>query len=105
MLEGGETLSTLSTNGTTRWRADVYVTLKPVVNDPQGLAIRDGLHMLGYEEVDAVRAGKFIQVWVEGDNTAAAESRVAEMCDKLLANPVIEQYRFTLAEDPAEESE
>lgn len=89
----------------TRWRADVYVTLKPVVNDPQGLAIRDGLHMLGYAEVEAVRAGKFIQVWVEGAESGEAERRVTEMCDKLLANPVIEQYRFQLAEDPATESE
>jgi len=98
-------LSTSSGNGTTRWRADVYVTLKPVVNDPQGLAIRDGLHMLGYNEVRAVRAGKFIQLWVEGDDSATAEERVTQMCDKLLANPVIEQYRFTLAADEANLSE
>ncbi len=98
-------MSTSSGNGTTRWRADVFVTLKPVVNDPQGLAIRDGLHMLGYDEVGAVRAGKFIQVWVEGDDSAVAEQRVAQMCDKLLANPVIEQYRFTLEADPADRSE
>jgi phosphoribosylformylglycinamidine synthase PurS subunit len=98
-------LSNTTKNGRSRWRADVFVTLKPVVNDPQGLAIRDGLHMLGYGEVDAVRAGKFIQVWVEGENSGEAEKRVAEMCDKLLANPVIEQYRFTLDEDPAEGSE
>ncbi len=94
-------VSTSSAKVKTRWRADVYVTLKPVVNDPQGLAIRDGLHMLGYGEVESVRAGKFIQVWVEGDSSSAAETRVTEMCNKLLANPVIEQYRFTLAEDPA----
>ncbi len=92
-------------NGTKRWRADVYVTLKPVVNDPQGLAIRDGLHMLGYDEVDAVRAGKFIQVWVDGADSAAAEERVTQMCDKLLANPVIEQYRFTLEADAADRLE
>ncbi len=97
-------MSTPSTSVKTRWRADVYVTLKPVVNDPQGLAIRDGLHMLGYGEVDAVRAGKFIQLWVEGNDSSSAEQRVKEMCDKLLANPVIEQYRFELAEDPARDS-
>lgn len=105
MVEGRKFLTTLSAHGSTRWRADVFVTLKPVVNDPQGLAIRDGLHMLGYAEVDAVRAGKFIQVWVESNDATGAEKRVTEMCDKLLANPVIEQYRFTLAEDPAERSE
>ena len=94
-----------SANGQRRWRADVYVTLKPVVNDPQGLAVRDGLHMLGYDEVGAVRAGKYIQVWLETDKQADAERRVAEMCDKLLANPVIEQYRFNLVEQPQDETE
>jgi phosphoribosylformylglycinamidine synthase len=92
-------------NGQRRWRADVYVTLKPVVNDPQGLAVRDGLHMLGYDEVGAVRAGKYIQLWLEAEEQAGAEQRVAEMCDKLLANPVIEQYRFNLVEQSQNEAE
>lgn len=61
--------------------------------------------MLGYVEVEAVRAGKFIQVWVDGEDSDEAERRVTEMCDKLLANPVIEQYRFQLAEDPDAGSE
>jgi len=87
------------------WRADVYVTLKPVVNDPQGLAVRDGLHMLGYGEAGAVRAGKYIQLWLGADDEGQANARVTEMCDKLLANPVIEQYRFNLVEQAAEESE
>lgn len=94
-----------SANAERRWRADVYVTLKPVVNDPQGLAVRDGLHMLGYDEVGAVRAGKYIQVWLDADDEGIAEKRVAEMCDKLLANPVIEQYRFNLVEQPHDEAE
>lgn len=85
--------------GGKRWRAEVFVSLKPVVNDPQGLAVRDGLHQLGYGEVASVRAGKYIQVWLEAADRAAAETRLAEMCDKLLANPVIEQYRFALAEE------
>jgi phosphoribosylformylglycinamidine synthase subunit PurS len=92
-------------SGTKKWRADVYVTLKPVVNDPQGLAVRDGLHMLGYDEVGAVRAGKYIQLWLDAEEEAQAEARVNEMCDKLLANPVIEQYRFNLVEQPSEGSE
>jgi phosphoribosylformylglycinamidine synthase PurS subunit len=92
-------------SGTKKWRADVYVTLKPVVNDPQGLAVRDGLHMLGYDEVDAVRAGKYIQLWLDAEEEAQAEARVNEMCDKLLANPVIEQYRFNLVEQPSDGSE
>jgi len=91
--------------GTKKWRADVYVTLKPVVNDPQGLAVRDGLHMLGYDEVGVVRVGKFIQLWLDADEEGHAETRVNEMCDKLLANPVIEEYRFNLVEQPAIGSE
>ena len=100
-----DSLQSQSANSRRRWRADVYVTLKPVVNDPQGLAVRDGLHMLGYDEVGAVRAGKYIQVWLEADEKAGAEKRVAEMCDKLLANPVIEQYRFNLVEQAHDEAE
>jgi phosphoribosylformylglycinamidine synthase len=88
--------------GGRRWRADVFVTLKPVVNDPQGLAVRDGLHNLGYGEVDAVRAGKYIQVWLDAPDKRTAEERLTEMCDKLLANPVIEQYRFQVAESDEE---
>lgn len=89
-----------SGSGAQRWRAEVFVSLKPVVNDPQGLAIRDGLHMLGYEEVDEVRAGKYIEVWVNAPDQATAERQVKEMCEKLLSNPVIEQYRFSLTPDP-----
>lgn len=100
-----DSLQNQSANGQRRWRADVYVTLKQVVNDPQGLAVRDGLHMLGYDEVGAVRAGKYIQVWLEADEETGAEQRVSEMCEKLLANPVIEQYRFNLIEQADEEGE
>ncbi len=74
--------------------ARVYVTLRPVVNDPPGLAIRGGLHQLGFTEVESVRAGKFIQVRLDADDEAGARARVDEMCRKLLANPVIEDYTF-----------
>ncbi len=78
--------------------ARVYVTLKPTVNDPQGLTIRGGLHSLGFESVDTVRAGKYIEIMLEGDDKASAEKQVTEMCQKLLANPVIEDFRFELKE-------
>jgi phosphoribosylformylglycinamidine synthase len=76
--------------------ARVYVTLKPTVNDPQGLTIADGLRSLGFDEVESVRAGKFIEVRLEAANAEAATQRVDAMCDKLLANPIIESYRFEI---------
>ena len=78
--------------------ARVYVTLKPTVNDPQGLTIRGGLHSLGFESVEDVRAGKYLEITLDGDDKASAEKQVTEMCQKLLANPVIEDFRFELEE-------
>ena len=74
-------------------RARVYVTLKPSVFDPQGRVVADALHSLGYGDVRDVRQGKFFEVELDGDDRAAAETRVAEMAATLLANPVIESYR------------
>jgi phosphoribosylformylglycinamidine synthase PurS subunit len=82
------------------WLARVYVTLKPVVNDPQGLAVRGGLHQLGFESVDAVRMGKYLEIQLTDADEASARANVDSMCRKLLANPVIEDYRFELAEAP-----
>ena len=79
--------------------ARVYVTLKPTVNDPQGLTIRGGLHSLGFESVDSVRAGKYLEIRLDGTDRASAEARVTEMCRKLLANPVIEDFRYELEEE------
>lgn len=76
--------------------AMVYVTLKPAVNDPQGLTVMGGLHSLGYDTVEDVRIGKYLEVRVTTDDRAQAEREVEGMCDRLLANPVIEDYRFTL---------
>ena len=78
--------------------ARVYVTLKPTVNDPQGLTIRGGLHSLGFESVEDVRAGKYLEITLDGDHKASAEKQVTEMCQKLLANPIIEDFRFELKE-------
>ena len=72
------------------------MSLKEVVNDPQGLAIRDGLHMLGYAEVDRVRAGKYLQLWFSAPDEPTARQRVVAMCEKLLANPVIETFSVQL---------
>lgn len=76
--------------------AKVYVTLKPTVNDPQGLTIKGALHNLGFASVEDVRAGKYIEVRISENNQTKAKEQVTEMCRKLLANPVIENYRFDM---------
>lgn len=78
--------------------ARVYVSLKPTVNDPQGLTIADGLRSLGFGEVEGVRAGKYIEIRLAADTADAARARIDAMCDKLLANPIIEAYRFDVEE-------
>jgi len=76
--------------------AKVYITLKPTVNDPQGLTIKGALHNLGFTSVEDVRAGKYMEIRTKENNLAKAKEQVNEMCRKLLANPVIENYRFEL---------
>jgi phosphoribosylformylglycinamidine synthase len=78
--------------------AEVRVMLKPSVNDPQGLSIRNALRTLGFEGVHDVRAGKLITVTVDADSATTAAERVKEMADKLLANPVIETFEVSLSE-------
>jgi len=79
--------------------ARVYVTLKTTVNDPQGLTIRGALHSLGFADVESVRAGKYLEVRLDAKDRKKAEKQLTEMCRKLLANPVIEDYRFEMEED------
>ena len=76
--------------------ARVFVSLKPTVSDPQGQTIQSGLQQLGFDTVRSVRAGKYMEIRVEEESQDEAAQRVREMCDKLLANPVIEDYRVEL---------
>ena len=78
--------------------ARINVSLKPTVNDPQGLAIQQGLRSLGFQNVDRVRAGKRLEVHLNESDRANAEAQVEAMCLRLLANTVIEQYEFELEE-------
>ena len=78
--------------------ARVYVTLKPTVNDPQGKTILGGLKTLGFDLATDVRAGKYLEIKLDSPDRAVAEANVEEMCDKLLANPVIESYRYDVEE-------
>ncbi len=74
--------------------ARVIVTPKPVVNDPQGITVRQGLAALGFAEVSDVRVGKYIEVNLDAATEREARDRVEAMCKQLLANHVIEDYRF-----------
>ena len=77
----------------------VFVTLKPGVLDPQGRAVMNSLHALGFDSVEQVRQGKYLEIDLAGDLSGEELERQAdEMCRKLLANTVIENYRFELAE-------
>lgn len=79
-------------------KAIVTVGLKPGVLDVQGKAVAGALHELGYPGVHDVRIGKQIEIQLDGDlDPATAESQVREMCEKLLANTVIESYRVEIA--------
>jgi len=74
-------------------KARVVVTLKPSVLDPQGQAVTRALGSLGFDEVKGARLGKLIELEVDAKDAETARKRVEEMCEKLLANTVIEEYR------------
>ncbi len=78
--------------------AHINVLLRPLVNDPQGLVVRDGLHALGFAGVTAVRVGKRIEVTLDAASKTSAEEEVAQMCDRLLANAVIEDFQYEVTE-------
>ena len=80
----------------TRAIARVIVTPKPVVNDPQGITVKQGLVTLGFREVLDVRVGKYIEVSLDADSEQDARQRVEAMCRQLLANHVIEDFRFEI---------
>ncbi|WP_022699938.1 phosphoribosylformylglycinamidine synthase subunit PurS [Oceanicaulis alexandrii] len=78
-------------------KARIHVYLKPGVLDPQGQAVSNSLNHLGFDEVTGVRQGKLIEIDLNTADAEEAQSRVSEMCDKLLANPVIENYDIELS--------
>jgi phosphoribosylformylglycinamidine synthase subunit PurS len=79
-------------------KARVYVTLKSGVLDPQGRAVETTLGRLGFEEVKDVRIGKYVELSLGEADPAVARARVGAMCEKLLANTVIEDYRIEFDE-------
>jgi len=77
-------------------KAKVYITLKPGVLDPQGKAVAHSLHDLGFDEVKDVRQGKYLEVELATTDRKKAEDDLEDMCKKLLANTVIENFRIEL---------
>ncbi len=77
-------------------KAKVFVTYKSGVLDPQGKAVRGGLGSLGFAEVGDVRQGKYFEIRMEEKDPVRAKARVEEMCRKLLANPVMEDFRIEM---------
>ncbi|MFB5190876.1 phosphoribosylformylglycinamidine synthase subunit PurS [Alicyclobacillus fastidiosus] len=80
------------------YEVEVRIWLKPSVFDPQGHAVEQALHTLGYSEASDLRIGKYMHLTVQGESEQQAKTRVEEMCERVLSNPVMETYAYTLKE-------
>ncbi|MEH6986619.1 phosphoribosylformylglycinamidine synthase subunit PurS [Cytobacillus firmus] len=83
------------------YKVKVFVTLRESVLDPQGTVVKNSLHSMNYSEVSDVRIGKYMELTVEKSDRPV-EKAVKEMCERLLANVVIEDYRFEIEEAVAQ---
>ncbi|OQX54444.1 MAG: phosphoribosylformylglycinamidine synthase subunit PurS [Candidatus Omnitrophica bacterium 4484_213] len=79
-------------------KAEIYITLKKTISDPQGLTIKHALESLGYKGLQEVRIGKLVTIRLNTGDKKEAKKQVDEMCQKLLANPIIENYSFKIEE-------
>jgi phosphoribosylformylglycinamidine synthase subunit PurS len=77
-------------------KAKIHITPKRTIMDAQGQTVQNGLHKLGYTDVNGLRIGKYLEMELAGGDQAAAQARVEEMCAKLLANPIIEDYKVEI---------
>lgn len=84
------------------YKAKIRVTLRPSILDPQGKAVHHALANLGYDAVEKVRMGKYAELWIEADTQEAAEAVARAACEKLLANPVMEDFDIELEAVAAE---
>ena len=82
----------------TRYRLSVHIVPRRGILDPQGKAVADALHSLGFAQVTDVRVGRFLVLDVEAANADAARDAARAMCEKLLANPVTEDYEIAAVE-------
>lgn len=78
------------------YKANIHITLRQSILDPQGKATQHALHNLGFGDVNKVRMGKFVEMWIETNDEGAARTIADNACNKLMANPVMEDYSFTL---------
>jgi len=85
------------------YKATISITLRPSILDPEGKTVHHALTNLGYDAVEQVRMGKRAEVWIDADDEEEARRIAEEACDKLLANPVTENYEIDLA--PASEED
>ncbi|MGE8207705.1 phosphoribosylformylglycinamidine synthase subunit PurS [Heyndrickxia sp. NPDC080065] len=83
------------------YKVKVYVTLRESVLDPQGTAVKNSLHTMNYQEVADVRIGKYMELTIE-KTERDIEEVIKELCERLLANPVIEDYRYEIEESVAQ---
>ncbi len=81
-----------------KYLAKIFVTLRPSVLDPAGVAVQSNLKQLGYDNVDQVRIGKYIEITIVCPDETKARQNLDRICNEVLANPVIENYRFDLIE-------
>ncbi|NUQ80400.1 MAG: phosphoribosylformylglycinamidine synthase subunit PurS [Bacteroidetes bacterium] len=78
------------------YKAKITVVLRPSILDVQGKAVQHAVHSLGYDSVDQIRIGKFVEVMINAPDEETARREVKEICQKILANPVMENFEFTL---------
>ena len=88
-----------------RWLAEVHVSLRPGIADPEGQTIGSALRSLGFAAVSDVRSGKLLRIAFEAETHDAAQAAVADMCGRLLANPVMETATWLLHADEQQDSE
>ncbi len=78
------------------FKASITVTLRPAILDPQGKATHHALENLGFDQVERVRIGKFIELWIDVPSAEAARAVARAACEKLLANPVMEDFEVAV---------
>lgn len=80
-------------------KAEIFISLKKSISDPPGIAVLNSLKSLGFDSVEKVRMGKYIVVYLDHADREKATETVKRMCEELLCNPIMEEYKFTISEE------